>query len=138
MIVVGESGTGKTTFVKSFLNKMQKRNNTNINESSTNENSYSICFQNNLNEKKNLTLNLIEDIIFENSMEKKFNSFDSTLSFTSHTVKHSTNNKQNLFTIIDSEGYGQSLNNKKWLQQLINYFKKRVIIILIRMILIIT
>ncbi len=130
IIVIGESGTGKTTFIKCFLNKMQKQ--CNSNNSSTNENSHSFFVNNNFNEKRSLTFNMIEDVIFEKdedeaSLEKKINN-SSTLSFTAHTVKHISSKKYNQITLIDSPGYGHSLNNKKWLKEIIEYIKKRVYI----------
>jgi hypothetical protein len=73
---------------------------------------------------------MIEDVIFEKeedeaSLEKKINT-GSTLSFTAHTVKHVSTKRYNQITLIDSPGYGHSLNNKKWLKEIIEYMKKRV------------
>ena len=128
MIVIGESGSGKTTFIKCFLDKMRKSSNINNNTSSTRENSDS-NIKNNTNKNNNIfNTKLIEDVFFMSDEDDiNRNDFASKLVFNSHTVQYTTTNNKNFeFKIIDSPGYGNSLNNKKWLVEIIDYVKKRV------------
>jgi septin family protein len=135
LIVVGESGTGKSTFIKSFLSKMRKSHYPNdVNNYSTNENSEQ-PYNNKDNMKKEMKFNMIEDSLFHTEEEEKDSenlNFQSsrTMNFNAHTLKFLSPKKINKFTIIDSPGYGHSLNNKKWLFQIIDYIKKRVILVL--------
>ena len=138
MIVIGQSDSGKSSFIELFLNKLRKscNNTVNTHNSSTNENSDSnINYKEKM--KKNINFNQIEEALIENKQdeEEEKNDFNekylpNKLLFTTHSVKVSTN-KFNKFNIIECQGYSNNKNKKKWLYEIVNHLRKRVFFFII-------
>ena len=106
--MVGESGVGKTSFIKCFVNIAEKYDNLNSR-----------------NTKKSSNNTLEDDI---NNSENDF--YESkTLRFHYYFVK-SLNNYNNKFTFIDSPGYGDSLDSQNWIKEIINYITIQVLILI--------
>ena len=96
MLVVGENGNGKTTFIKCFQNKSQKSN---LNFSNT---------SNNLSKN-----NKYGDILTEQSTD----------SFHAFEMSNAYNAK---FNLIDSPGYGSNIDNQKWINMIVKFLEDRV------------
>lgn len=103
-MVVGESGTGKTTFIKCFQKIAEK-----LDESR-------IC-----GVKDFQTVNSQEDEELLNDESV----CSSTRSFISYYIKSSTHKYDNL-VFIDSPGYGNHIENTKWKNKIIEYIHNQV------------
>jgi septin family protein len=116
ILVVGESGTGKTTFIKNLLKKFQRFmiNSYTSNGSENKENQTSRQY---IYSEFNKPIN--EDSIRPGKKTVKYDKF---------RIKCPTVNKYQSFqfNIIDSPGYGTELNNELWMNDIIQYIQKNV------------
>jgi septin family protein len=132
VLVIGESESGKSTFIKCFMNKMQKscNNHNKSYNSSTNENSDNVLKDNKNTQipKNDTTLrDLIESALLQNQAKEDNNgAMKDSVVFKENFVQYSTPSKRFKFNLIDSTGYGQTLNNKSWLSEIMKFVKKRV------------
>jgi septin family protein len=118
-MVVGESASGKTTFIKNLLKKFQRFMSNSV-MSSNNSNGGNI---NNDNKKNYIFSEFDEPLNVD-----KITSGKPTMTYQKYKVKCPNLQKfQNFtFNIIDSPGYGSSVNNEVWIKDINDYIKKSV------------
>jgi septin family protein len=124
VLVVGESGAGKTTFIKNFLKKVEKlttKGKNNQNDISMENNSFNVYCE------QNFPIN--EDDIKSGIYTSKFDSYK---------VNHLSNSHNYNFRIIDSPGYPSHGKQNDWLNQILEYIHRRVTLTLYRTLNIIT
>ena len=103
-MVVGESGTGKTTFIKCFQKIAEKSD-----------------------ETRNCGINNIHTNKTEDNEEYLNDEHvcSSTRSFISYNIKSSTHKYDNI-VLIDSPGYGSHIESNKWKNNIIEYLLDQV------------
>lgn len=112
VLVLGESGSGKTTFIKNFLKKVEKLNvkgKNNQNDISLDNNSFNVYSE------QNFPIN-------EDDIKTGIN----TSKFVSYKVNHLSNSHNYNFRIIDSPGYKSYSSQADWYNQIIEYINLKV------------
>ena len=103
MLVTGESGIGKTTFIKCFQKISKKYTENLINSDKKNKNEFKYKTSSK-SEKKHIQ--------------------NSTIDFENYTINNQEKNFN--FNMIDSPGYGGYMDNNCWLNKMINYLISQV------------